>query len=117
MKVEVCDAPQFTFFATSGAIARVGVRPVFVDIDPVTFKYVIHLPHRDEARQRPQKAGVGNAVYPLPLQECFKIFGYDTDDFPVSEKAAAEVLALPVYPELSREQLEYVVQTVLEALQ
>ncbi len=81
-------------------------------------QYVIRVPRRDEVRRRLQDAGVGSAVYyplPLHLQECFRSLGYRAGDFPVSEKAAAEVLALPVYPELRPEQVEYVARAVLEA--
>lgn len=81
-------------------------------------QYVVRVPRRDAVRQRLQAAGIGCAVYyplPLHLQECFQSLGYRSGDFPESEKAAGEVLALPVYPELRPEQLEYVARTVLEA--
>ena len=49
---------------------------------------------------------------PLPVQKCFEHLGYKTGDMPVSEQAAAETLALPIYPELSDEQIRHVAQTV-----
>ncbi len=82
-------------------------------------QYVIRVPHRDAVRHRLKTANVGHAVYyplPLHLQECFQYLGYQAGDFPESEKAAREVLALPIYPELSDAQLEYTAQTVLEAV-
>jgi dTDP-4-amino-4,6-dideoxygalactose transaminase len=78
-------------------------------------QYVIRAPRRDELQAHLKERGIGTAVYyPLSLhqQECFAELGCAEGDFPVSERAARETLALPVYPELTDEQIVYVAETV-----
>lgn len=70
---------------------------------------------RDGLKQALLDAGVGvDVYYPVPLhkQECFEYLGYKDGDFPASEEACARIIALPIYPETSTEQRQYVVETV-----
>ena len=80
-------------------------------------QYVIRVPQRDELRNFLTQEGIGTDVYyplPLHLQECYRDLGYEEGDFPHAEKAAQETLALPIYPELTRDQQEYVVAKIAE---
>ncbi|MFO7871475.1 MAG: DegT/DnrJ/EryC1/StrS family aminotransferase [Kiritimatiellia bacterium] len=80
-------------------------------------QYVVRIKRRDELRKFLKERDIGNEVYypvPLHLQECFAHLGYSEGDFPKSEEAAEETLAIPVYPELTDGQAEYVVGSVAE---
>lgn len=78
-------------------------------------QFVIRAKKRDELKQILSENEIGCEIYyPLCFHEqvCFSNLGYKKGDFPVAEKAAKEVLALPVYPELKEEQIIYVVDTI-----
>jgi dTDP-4-amino-4,6-dideoxygalactose transaminase len=79
-------------------------------------QYVIRVPgNRDALMEHLKSRGVGTKVYypiPLHLQACFNYLGYKEGQFPQSESAAKETLALPVYPELGEEQQVYVVDSI-----
>jgi dTDP-4-amino-4,6-dideoxygalactose transaminase len=82
-------------------------------------QFVVRVPDRDRVKQALVDAKVGCDIYypvPLHLQECFRELGYVAGDFPVSEKAASETLALPIYPELDESMMKYVVEVLLRAV-
>jgi len=79
--------------------------------------YVIRATKRDDLKRFLSEHGVRTEVYyplPLHLQPCFAYLGYRKGDFPHSELATSQVLALPIYPEISSKQQEYVVQKIVD---
>ncbi|WP_097026007.1 DegT/DnrJ/EryC1/StrS family aminotransferase [Clostridium peptidivorans] len=83
----------------------------------VYHQYVIRCEKRDELAKYLNEKGIGNAIYypiPVHLLEVYKSLGYKEGDLPVSDKACEKALALPMFPELTREQQEYVVNCIKE---
>jgi len=107
-------------FTSAGLVGRTtaeGVVLPFTDprAEHVFHQYVIRAPRRDALREYLTAHSIGSEVYypqPLHLQTSLSFLGYKKGDFPVSEKAAEEVLALPIYPELWVEELESVVDAI-----
>lgn len=83
----------------------------------VFHQYVIQLEERDALMEFLRRKGIQTGIYyPLPLhmQECFSYLGYKKGDFPYAEEASMKSLAIPVYPELTEKEKEYIVKSIRE---
>ncbi len=119
-----CNAAEYReLFAASGLTEEQIVLPF---IAPSTtrhiynqFSILVKNGRRDQLKQALTSAGIGcDVYYPVPLheQECFRDLGYKTGDMPFSEAASREILALPIFPESTFEQRQYVVETIKKTL-
>ena len=104
-------------FGDAGLAEQIEVPFVRSNARHIFHQFVIRVRdgRRDALREHLRERGVGTDVYypvPLHLQECFAYLGYKEGDFPIAELAAKETLALPVYPELTDEQQDYVVNAI-----
>ena len=98
-----------------------GVRRVTVDDagEPVYHLYVVRVNERDRVRSALGDAGVASGIhYPIPihLQPAYEHLGHNPGDFPVAERAAGEMISLPMYPELTDEAIAYVVEQLVANL-
>ena len=106
-----------TLFWQSGLIGKgvLAIPPRSDDKSHVFNNYVIRAERRDELKQFLAEAGVQSEIYyplPLHLQRCFADLGCRRGDFPNAERAAAQVLALPIYPEITSAQQQEVVEKI-----
>lgn len=102
-------------FADAGLADTVVMPPERPDRRHVYNQFVIRVPDRDGLKRHLDASGVGTEIYypvPFHLQACFAYMGHQPGAFPHAEKAAAEVLALPIYPELTAGQQQYVVERI-----
>ena len=93
---------------------------------PIVGKYNTHIYHQYVLRlngpskkliEHLRNKGIDARVYyplPLHLQKCFRYLGYRKGDFPESEKASIETLAIPIYPDLTRQEMDYIIQSIKE---
>jgi len=98
-----------------------GVSPVVVRPGNVPSRhlYVLHVPDREGLRLHLASKDIGAGLhYPVPLhlQDCYRHLGYAQGSFPVSEQSSATLISLPVFGEITDEQVSYVIESVLEFL-
>jgi dTDP-4-amino-4,6-dideoxygalactose transaminase len=99
--------------------ADVGLPATMPGNEHIWHLYTVRVPRRDEVVKRLNAAGIGAAIhYPVPihLQGAFRHLGHKAGEFPVAEKAATELLSLPMYAELTAAQQERVADELLKAL-
>jgi dTDP-4-amino-4,6-dideoxygalactose transaminase len=104
-------------FAEAALGANVLTPPALAGQRHIFTQYIVRVRDRDALKKFLTERSIGTEIYypvPLHVQECFAYLGYGAGDFPESERAAAETLALPIYPELSEAQLAHVVASVVE---
>ena len=110
-------ARYFELFNEADLLDRVSLPHKRENVRHIFNQFVIRVDakERDALVEHLRAANVGTAIYypvPLHLQECFAFLGYKAGDFPHSEQAARETLALPIYSELTLDQQAYVVETI-----
>lgn len=107
-----------SMFADAGLAEYVTAPVVRPEARHVYHLFVIRVRNRiDDLRAHLTSRGIGNGVYypvPLHLQKCFAYLGYQKNDLPLAERAAAQTVALPIYPELTDAQQDYVVNSIAE---
>lgn len=102
-------------FARAGLTSKVTLPVTVPGQRHIYNQYVIRVPERDKLKTHLGEAGIGTEIYypvPLHVQKCFAYLGGKEGDCPESERAARDTLAIPIYPELRQEQLQYVVDTI-----
>jgi dTDP-4-amino-4,6-dideoxygalactose transaminase len=110
-------ARYYELFGTAGLDRELGLPATSTECDHVWNQFTIRVPHgrRDSLREYLSQRGIGTEIYyPVPLhrQACFSSLGYESGSLPESERAAAEVLSLPIFPGLRAEEQQSVVDQI-----
>ena len=106
-------------FQAADLLDRIALPEVLPNRVHVFHQFVIRCQRRDELRSFLSERGIETEIYyPVPLheQECFRYLGYQPSDFPQAHAASRQALALPIYPELTGEQIDCIVSTIAELL-
>jgi len=116
-----CNARRYDDLLVEAGLAAPGPLrlPVATTARHIFNQYVIRVASRDAVQASLKTRGIGTEVYypiPMHLQPCFEYLGHRPGDFPESELAARETLALPIHPELSQDQARYVVESIQAAI-
>lgn len=115
------NAQNYLQLMTRYGISQMVSAPSIEDEGHVWNQYTIRIPggRRDEVRQQLADRNIGSEIYyPIPLhqQECFQDLGYESGSLPHTETAAGEVLSLPIFPELTFAEQQYVVKSLAEVV-
>jgi dTDP-4-amino-4,6-dideoxygalactose transaminase len=105
------------YSAALGGVPAVRPPVVAAGNEHIFHQYTLRVERRDALQAHLKAKGIGSAIYyPIPLhrQQCFAHLGYAAGSLPRSEQAALEVLSLPIFPELTQAQLDYVVGAIVE---
>ena len=96
------------------------ITPVILkNAESIYNQYSIKVKNRDGLKEVLRNRGIGHAVYypiPLPYQACFSSLGLCFGDYPMAENAAAHSVSIPIFPELTRNEMDLVIESVLEAV-
>jgi dTDP-4-amino-4,6-dideoxygalactose transaminase len=114
------NADRYRDLFSAAGLSGIVTLPTWpADREHIFNQFVIRVPRRDVVRGHLERAGIGTEIYypvPFHLQECFAFLGHRHGDFPHAEAAAGEVLALPIYGELTDAQQRAVVEAVADAV-
>ncbi|AMM40955.1 glutamine--scyllo-inositol transaminase [Candidatus Desulfofervidus auxilii] len=109
-----CAQRYYQLFSETGLLDFI-IPPKIKQSNHVFHQYVVRVQKRDQLLKYLKTQGIGCAIYyplPLHLQESLSSLGYKRGDFPQTERASKETLALPMYPELTIKQQEYIVKKI-----